>query len=91
MKDIILPDDVWECTYHCDKCGVTFTAETVDIQFDRFKQPGTYFFDGSADAAGLTSKYFVECPNKCSLFVVDESDVHITKRKELLDKHRNAR
>lgn len=44
----------------CDVCG-----ELVEIETDLFKKKGTYWFDGSADAAGLTRKWFI---SHCGVF-----------------------
>jgi hypothetical protein len=51
----------------CHKCGTSFTAETSDLRVDRFKKPGTNFFDGSADAAGLDTRFFGNCPHGCDI------------------------
>lgn len=46
----------------CDVCGTL-----VPIESDLFKKPGTYWFDGSADRAGLVKKHFIQ---HCGIFRV---------------------
>ncbi len=64
MKDINPSPELWEEKMECHKCSTSFTAEPEDLEVDNFKEPGTYWFDGSAIG---TEKFYVWCPNRCDI------------------------
>lgn len=68
----------WWSEERCPHCGTVFRYGVKDIEVDQFRALGTYWFDGSADAAGLTTKWFVHCPSKadCDIIIVDGRDNH---------------
>jgi hypothetical protein len=75
MRDIHTPVEslTWEAACACPICVTSFVAETDDLRADKFKAPGTYWFDGSADASA-TWKFFVRCPAGCGAHVFIEAD-----------------
>lgn len=89
MKDVTLGPEEWEAEMTHERCGTSFTAETTDVKVDEFKKSGTYWFDSSADAAGLDWKFFVNCPLGDGIVIVEEDlPVILTDRlkKEALEK-----
>jgi hypothetical protein len=75
VRDVELGPIEWGARLRHDECGTEFTAETADLQVDQFKKPGTCWFDGSADAAGLDVRFFVQCPGGDDIVFVDESTI----------------
>ena len=79
---------VWELDFACEDCSTDLTADQDDLRGSRFKKPGTYWFDGSADLAGLDWHYFVKCV-KCDAYRIltpeEEEAVPFLLRKELKD------
>lgn len=74
MKDIVRPyEGDWTLPFECKVCKTTATIEESDVQYDRFKPPGTYWFDGSA-GNGIPH-YFVKCPECDDLSFVDEQAI----------------
>jgi uncharacterized C2H2 Zn-finger protein len=67
----------------CPTCGTSFTAETADLKVGRFKKPGTSWFDGSADDAGLDTRFFVDCPHGCDI-VFTQGEIPPLVRADLL-------
>lgn len=84
MKDVQEGDTTWEARFTHERCGTSFTAESSDLKMSRFKRPGTYYFDGSADAAGLVTRFFVECPLGDDILFVDTDAVPAALRHRLL-------
>jgi hypothetical protein len=62
VREIYVPPQatLWEQEMSCHSCGATFIAETSDLQVGGFKEPGTYWFDGSAGHG--REKFYVQCP-----------------------------
>lgn len=89
MKDIVRGDlaiETWESSLGCLRCHTVFTVDETDLEADYFKRPGTYFFDGSADAAGLTFHTFVYCPiSECRYLTWIDDAVPFVIRKRLKD------
>lgn len=85
MRDVSVPPEAttWEQVLTCENCRTSFTAETGDLQGDRFKKPDTYWFDGSADAAGLTYKFFVYCPACNDLIIVPDDEIPVLVQREI--------
>jgi uncharacterized protein with PIN domain len=86
MKDVVTPPEELEFEEEltCEQCHSTFVAETEDLQVDRFKARGTYWFDGSGEATA-TTKFFVACP-ACNGVVFTTKEIPI-----LVDRHVRAR
>lgn len=93
MKDVEVPDSStsWEAKLVCSQCSSSFTAEKADLEQDGFKKPGTYWFDGSADAAGITYRFFVKCPTCQDLILQDDDDLPLLVRREVSNSYLNGR
>lgn len=81
------PDPVhWEYQYTCD-CGTGIVLDQDDIQMDMCKKPGTYWFTGSADAAGLDPCFFSKnsaaCPTCKKVCPIPENRIPRTLRQKL--------
>ena len=61
----------WKRDLYCGKCQTRYVVKFEDIQRDRFKKPGTYWFDGSAHASAR-EHLFVECPTCRDIVFVDD-------------------
>jgi len=78
ISNIRTPRQSWNQDFSCQNCGTEFTANQKALECDHFKKPGTNFFDGSADSAGMDLKFFVTCPSRCGqLMIVEESEIPV--------------
>lgn len=63
----------------CKKCKTTGEVEESDLDIDRFKPPGTFWFDGSAGDG--VEHVFVRCPGCGNLQFVDDCIDQATLRR----------
>lgn len=46
-------------------CGAVLEVCADDLEADKCKKPGTAWWDGSAEVAGLVTKYFLKSSSRC--------------------------